>query len=389
MPRGDWAEMTVHRATATMPAPDGSRELSVGDGSPSPSAASALPCAGGHAVNGASAEPSPAAAPAGSASTEAAPGEVAERYLSPALKAAAAARARTARIRATAWATVAGPVPAYPRPSVVEPVAASPAAPALALALPPARAHELQIARMAAALTMAAGSDVRSAMPPAAGVPVSRGLSVAEAARASWIRFHPLRQLPVRPAATPAAPGKELRGADERPAAALAPGPDKPAALVRAPIAAAHPTVAPAGLPVATARTLSAPAPPPVAPARPPVAPARTLVAPARTPGAPARTPVAPARTRRPVSAPVVASAKVVTRPGGARLLPAAATRPAVPERGPREQRFTKTIAELQRHQAATRPNEPWGNVVPRPAVPQAAPGGELDTVWARLWSRR
>ena len=54
--------------------------------------------------------------------------------------------------------------------------------------------------------------------------------------------------------------------------------------------------------------------------------------------------------------------------------------RPAVPERGQRGQRFAKTIAELQRYQAATRPSEPWGNVVPRPAVPQAAPGGEADT---------
>ena len=66
--------------------------------------------------------------------------------------------------------------------------------------------------------------------------------------------------------------------------------------------------------------------------------------------------------------------AKAATRPGAARLLPAEAVRRTVPERAPRQQRFTKTIAELQRYQAATRPSEPWGNVVPRPAVPQSNP---------------
>ena len=359
-----------------MPAPDSSHELSVGNGSPGAlAAASGLPRADQHAVNGASVEPSPAALPAGSASAAVAPVAVAERYLSPALKAAAAARARTARIRAARWATAAGPAQAYPRPSVVEPVMPSPAAPTPGLASPPTLAHELQIARMAAALTMSAGSDARSADPPAAGVPVSRGLSVAEAARASWISFRPLRQMPARPAVASAAPAKGPRGPDKKPAAALAPATDKPMALVRTPVASARTPAAAVGAPVAPTRT--------------PVATVGTPIVPARSPVAGARTPVAPARTRRPVAAPVVASAKVVTRPGGARLLPAEATRPAVPERGPREQRFTKTIADLQRHQEATRPSEPWGNVVPRPAVPQAAPGGESDTVWSRLWSRR
>jgi len=82
------------------------------------------------------------------------------------------------------------------------------------------------------------------------------------------------------------------------------------------------------------------------------------------------------------------AAAQAVTRPGIARLLPGEGVRCAVPERSARQQRFAKTIAELQRYQAATRPNEPWGNVVPRPAVPQPNPTTS-DSRWSRLWSRR
>ena len=370
MPMGDLAAMTTDRATAIMPAPDGSRRPSADSDLPSPSgAASGLPLAGEHPVNGAPAQPPHVAPPAGSASVAAAPVEVAERYLSPALKAAAAARARTARIRAAAWATAAGPAQAYPRRSVVEPVAPSPAAPTPGPASQPALAHELQIARIAAALMTSGGSEPRSMIPPVASAPASRGLSVAEAARASWITFHPLRRSPVRASAPVTGP----RGPDEGPGAALSPTTDQPGAPTRTQVATVHAPVAPARMPVAAAAI--------------PVATIRTPAA--RPPVAAARTPAAPAPTRRPVAAPLVTSAKVVTRPGGARLLPAETMRPAVPERGQRGQRFTKTIAELQRYQAATRPSEPWGNVVPRPAVPQAAPGGEADTVWSRLWSRR
>ena len=49
----------------------------------------------------------------------------------------------------------------------------------------PALAHELQIARIAAALMTSGGSEPRSMIPPAASAPASRGLSVAEAARVS------------------------------------------------------------------------------------------------------------------------------------------------------------------------------------------------------------
>ncbi len=347
-----------------MPAPNGSRALSVGNGSPSPSAAAPeAGRSGGHAVNGAPAQRSPAGPPTRSKSVEAAPVEVAERYLAPALKAAAAARARTAHIRAAAWAAVAGPVQPYPREWRVEPVAQSPAAPTPGLA--PQPAADPQAAPMAAAVTMSAGAGGSPAILPTAGVPASRGLSVAEAERASWILFRPLRRPPALPAAASAASANGPRGPAERPAAAPAPATEKPAAPVRTPVVAAGRQIVPAGTPVGT------------------------QVVPARTPVVPARTPAAPARTRRPVAAPAIASAEAVTRPGSARLLPAEVMRPVVPERGQRGQRFTKTIAELQRHQAATSPSEPWGNVVPRPAVPQAAPGGESDSVWSRLWSRR
>jgi hypothetical protein len=159
---------------------------------------------------------------------------------------------------------------------------------------------------------------------------------VAEAARVSPIAFRPLhRQRSDHPA-----------GSAPPPATAPVPAPvDKAAALAKA-----------AGAP-ATAQRAVVPA---------------TSPAPLRT--AEAGRPAAPVRP--------------VTRPGAARLLPGEAARRPVPERAVRQQRFTKTIAELERHQAATRPDEPWGNVVPRPAVPQSNPVAS-DSRWSRLWPRR
>ena len=239
-----------------------------------------------------------------------------------------------ARIRAAAWAAAAGPARPYPREWLLAPPDQSPTA----LLPSPTPARELPPAEATTAWPMSGLTAIGLAGLPA--VLPSRGLSVAEAAGASRIAFRPLRRpSPANPARPPAEP----------PAARPIPtAPCKPAAPAKA-----------------------------VAPP----APSRALTTPAKA-VAPAA-PTAPAKAVAPT-----APAKAVTRPGASRLLPAEAVRRAVPERPPRQQRFAKTIAELQRYQAAVRPSEPWGNVVPRPAVPQSN-AATSDSRWSRLWSRR
>ncbi len=328
------ADMTSHRATVTMPTRDRRRGPSASQGSSSPPA---TPAASGASQGPASATRPPGEPAACASSANGAPAEVAERYLAPALKAAAAARARTARIRAAAWAAAAGPARPYPREWLLAPPDQSPTA----LLPSPTPARELPPAEATTAWPMSGLTAIGLAGLPA--VLPSRGLSVAEAAGASRIAFRPLRRpSPANPARPPAEP----------PAARPIPtAPGKPAAPAKA---VAPPT---------PSRALTTPAPPAKA-----VAPA---------------TPTAPAKAVAPT-----APAKAVTRPGASRLLPAEAVRRAVPERPPRQQRFAKTIAELQRYQAAVRPSEPWGNVVPRPAVPQSN-AATSDSRWSRLWSRR
>ncbi len=341
------ADMASHRATVTMPVRDGCRDPSASQ------EASSLPAPPVEVRHGSvSAAISPAEPASPSPGVDAgAPVAGTERYLAPALKAAAAARARTARIRGAARAAAAGPAWPYPREWLFAPPDQSPAAPPdpLPAALPPASppARDLQLAETAAVWPLhalagpgAAGPGGLRALSPSPSPPASRGLSVAEAARASRIGFRPLHR---------------------QPPARLEPPSQPPS----------HPVERP---------TLGAAPPAAAAPA--------TAVAAVTSPGtAAAAAPTVPPRTAAPAMPSTPAG--TVTRPGAARLLlPADAGRRALPERTPRQQRFAKTIAELQRYQAATRPAEPWGNVVPRPAVPQSGPASP-DSRWSRLWSRR
>ncbi len=308
----------------TLPAPE-SREPEVVRDNSSPAALPVEP--------GASRGPGPTArppAPAGAAgpSVVGRPVEVHQGYLAPALRAAAAARARTAQICAAT--SVAAADAAHPSPRewlVPVPEAAAATAPGpAALSLPPMSTEYSKMVEMTAAWTRAHGLSVAGANGSPAGWPrlavaANPGLSVAEAARVSRIAFRP-----VRPDASP------------RPAA---PAEDRqPPAL---------PSIA---TPTGEATTAG-----------------QATVSPA-----PAATDAAPTRP--------------MTRPGTARLLPGEALQRALPERAVRQQRFAKTVAELERNQAATRPDEPWGNVVPRPAVPQSNPVNG-DSRWSRLWSRR
>ena len=203
----------------------------------------------------------------GPASAERVAAAEADPYLAPALKAAAAARARTARIRAGQ----------APRPASTA----------------PQRAPE-RLAQRPAALPADPGpqpSNVETVAPAIA--PEPRGLSVAAAARATTVAFHPM--------------------------------PRSPEALARA-WSPATPTSPPEAAP---------PAPEP------------------------------------------------------------ASIQPA-PEPTPRQPRFSRTIAAVERSQAAARAREPGGavadqpdsGIVPRPALrrPDAAAAG---SPWSQLWSLR
>jgi hypothetical protein len=298
--RGDAADMTSHRATLTVPAGASRREADVDQEPRSPSLL--VEPHGGQ-------RPAPAerTPEAGATLSSADIGLIAAArgYMAPALQAAAAARARTARIRAAASAAAAG----APRPDrhewlvpAPDDLFLDPSAPSEIA--PPIRSRPTELAEAPATWTIrgksVAGAAGLSPAPPAgAAAPASRGLSVAEAARASRIAFRPLRQ---EASAHPAARGR----------------------------AAAWP-----------------------------------------------ETDASPTEAGRPV-----------TDGGVERLPPDEPDRPLVPGRAFREQRFAKTVADLQRHQAATRPDEPWGKVVPRPAVPQSNPA-TTESRWSRLWSRR
>jgi hypothetical protein len=81
----------------------------------------------------------------------------------------------------------------------------------------------------------------------------------------------------------------------------------------------------------------------------------------------------------------------------GAPLAPAARTPgPAeplprvTPRRVEQRQRFAKTVAELERYQAAaSRSEEPGASVVPRPALARPDQGDAAGSPWSRLWARR
>ena len=224
-------------------------------------------------IDGGRAAPAPAPRPAAPVTSE--------RYLAPALQAAAAARARSARIRAATLAATA------PRAAEREPAGH---------AAPDGRSGWWVSAKPAAAPDRPAAAGRRFG-----------GLSVAAAARAATIAFQPVRRL-----APPVAAG----GARE---------PARPPAARPAPAAAAVPAASRAGAPD--------PAPPP--PERPPAAhPAATA------------------------------------------------------DCNEDAQRFTRTVAELERYVAASRTLGPNRGLVPHqplPLVDQEPPG----PAWLRLWSRR
>jgi hypothetical protein len=53
-------------------------------------------------------------------------------------------------------------------------------------------------------------------------------------------------------------------------------------------------------------------------------------------------------------------------------------------------QRFAKTVAELERYQAAvSRSEEPGPSIVPRPALARPQQGDAAGSPWSRLWARR
>ena len=78
-------------------------------------------------------------------------------------------------------------------------------------------------------------------------------------------------------------------------------------------------------------------------------------------------------------------------------MLPAPAAAAAAPpealvalRRVEQRQRFAKTIAELERYQAAATPlEEPGARVVPRPALARPASSAAAGLPWSRLWARR
>jgi hypothetical protein len=341
---GDMADMASHRAAVTAPMRDSRRAPKVIEESSSPSA---LPVETRASHGQATAALPPTAPAVRSPSANGMTVDVTERYLAPALKAAAAARARTARIRSETLAGAAAPARPYIPEWLLAPAVdlAASVKPRAALGSSPRPMENQDIAEIAAAWTAVGLSVAAPAKPtrlpappsPAASaspdVPTNRGLSVIEAARASRVAFRPMR-------------GQITADPPQLPAAATAP--------TRARTLAAR---AKAASPAAAKPENSAPA-------------------------------TQPMPLKSAASAPPSSPARPVTRPGAARLLPAEAARGAVPERPPRPQRFAKTIAELQRYQAAARQNEPWGKVVPRPAVPQSSPATP-DSRWSRLWSRR
>ena len=256
--------------------------------------------------------------------------EVAERFLAPALRAAAAARARSARIRA---ATPTSPTVSRPRPTSAprrpapaparrEPApAATPVTAAEAAAPAPGRARHAAGER---ARRVAAGRRARPRVPPRAGWTVSKA--------------------PALGGARPASGGS---------AACRSPRPRAP-------------RPSPSGRCERTA---------------PASADARRRLAPA--PRAVARPPVA---ERRPPPAAAPAAAPASPTPPAQPPLPA---EPALRERGEatRHQRFAKTIAELQRYQAASREREPGSDLVPRPTLPLE--DRDAGGAWSWLWSRR
>ncbi len=328
--------MSSRSTTATLPPP--ASRLDAGAGT----TARPLPERGKMRAPGATARNQAAPRPGGGdavpggaspsrAAVEPVAAEVAERFLAPALRAAAAARARSARIRA---ASETSPAPTRPRPPASAPRlrlrrprrAPRPAAP------PPTPAAPVTATMVSAPEPAAVASRLaeQSPPPPALRAPAAvrrdAGWSVSgkPADAPAGGRFHGLSVAAAARASTIAF--RPLR----RPAAAAWPEPDE-LVLTKA-----------AEVPPAPAARRALPAAPPAAAA--PVAPSRPelLVPP---PGPP----------RRP------------------RLEPT------------QQQRFAKTIAELQRYQAASR--EPGADLVPRPTLPPEDEGA--SGAWSWLWSRR
>jgi hypothetical protein len=324
--------MTSDRATVMVQA----RERRWPDVNQDTSSPPVLP-AGGRASRDPASVPWPAARPVPRADVDRTLLEVAQRYLAPALKAAAAARARTAQIRAAsvAAADAAGTTPRQSLARWAEDVPAARTLPPMPTKEP--RMDETMASWRIHGPSTGDGGNSLPTWPSGPAAPANRGLSVAEAARASRIRFRPLEPeasiRPAAPAGGPRAAGAPIPTAASKPAAPVERGPWS----ARAAPATADPAA-------------PSPAPPE-----------------ADEPGP-------------------TAAAQPVMRPGIS--LPEEATRRVAPERLARQPRFEKTLADLQRHQAATRPDEPWGKVVPRPAVPQSNPPNS-ESRWSRLWSRR
>lgn len=80
--------------------------------------------------------------------------------------------------------------------------------------------------------------------------------------------------------------------------------------------------------------------------------------------------------------APLASAART---PGRAEPLPR-----VTPRRVEQRQRFAKTVAELERYQAAaSRSEEPGASIVPRPALARPQQGDAAGSSWSRLWARR
>ena len=76
--------------------------------------------------------------------------------------------------------------------------------------------------------------------------------------------------------------------------------------------------------------------------------------------------------------------------PGAAPPLPAEPLPRVTPERVEQQQRFARTVAELERYQAAASPwEEPGANIVPRPPLARPNQSDPAASPWSRLWARR
>jgi len=83
-------------------------------------------------------------------------------------------------------------------------------------------------------------------------------------------------------------------------------------------------------------------------------------------------------------------SAGVPVVPAARTPAPAEPLPRATPRRVEQRQRFAKTVAELERYQAAaSHCEEPGASIVPRPALARPQQGDAAGSSWSRLWARR